>query len=74
VKTWTRYEFVSADGTVRAHGRSVRDQRTGSGATHSFYNYHLIFVKQGVGVVARYRVLTHYVYDANGRLVSVKIV
>jgi hypothetical protein len=72
-KVWFHYDLVSPDGSVRAKGVAHRDSRSGGKTSHYMYNYHMNFIQAGRGVVARTRVLTHYVFNGQGELVVLKV-
>jgi hypothetical protein len=65
-----RYHFVSEDGRIRATGFSHNDSRLGpESASQYHYNYRLLLLEKGRGVVARVGLHTHTVYNAKGELV-----
>jgi hypothetical protein len=66
-----RYHFVSEDGTIRATGlvaHRLADSAHES-ASQYHYNYRLLLLEKGRGVVARVGLHTHTVYNAKGELV-----
>jgi hypothetical protein len=70
-KTTYEYDFVSLDGTIRATGQMHRDVRTGPKESKQYHHtYHMNFIQAGKGLVAQVRRHTHYVFNANGELVS----